>query len=178
MWEPLETDSNFQIQNSCVPKTSYEEIEIPIVVHEMTMHSLEESITTQNMPTSSIVEIINNDKEYNKALDDGPSNPPNFEIYTNLCEDKNDQLAICDNTHNHMNHTLFLNSPNHTIEEKYSYVEKYLYGLQLSLVPNFCCSHNIKIDTNPISYFERGKNESHIKFNDHLYMLILSKLHN
>ena len=44
----------------------------------MTMHSLEESITSQNMLTSSIVEITNNDKEYDKALDDGPSNPPNL----------------------------------------------------------------------------------------------------
>ena len=80
VWEPIENDSNFQTQNSCVPKAFYGEIEIPMVVHEMTMHSLEESITTQNMTTSSLVEIISNDKEYDKALDDGPSNPPNFEM--------------------------------------------------------------------------------------------------
>ena len=84
VWEPLKHDSNSQIKNSCVPWVSCEEIETKMVVHEMTMHSLEESITTQNMPTSSIVEIINNDKEYDKALDDGPNNPPNFEINTNL----------------------------------------------------------------------------------------------
>ena len=98
------------------------------------------------MPTSSIVEIINNDKEYDKALVDGPNNPPNFKIDTNLCEDKNDQLA-------HMNPTLFLSSPNHTIEEKLAYVKKYLCCLQLSLDPNICCSHNIEIDTNLNNYF-------------------------
>ena len=90
MWEPLKDDSNSQIKNSCVPLVFYEETERKMVVHEITVHSLEESITTQNMPTSSMVEIINNDKEYDKVLDDGPSNPPNFEIDTNICEDKND----------------------------------------------------------------------------------------
>jgi len=179
VWEPLETDSNFQTQNSIVPKAFCEEIETKMVVHEMTMHSLEESITTQNMPTSSIVEIIINDKEYDKALDDGPSNPPNFEIDTNICEDKNDQLDICDNTHTHMNPTLLLSSPNHTIEEKLAYVKKYLCCLQLSLDPNICCSHNIDIDTNLSNYFERGKSASefHNEFNDSLYVPLLSKLH-
>ena len=128
--------------------------ELPMVVHEMTMHSLEKSNNApQNMPTSSIVEIINNDKEYDKALDDGPSNPPNFKIDTNICEDKNDQLDICDNTHTHMNPTLFLSSPNHNIEEKLAYVKKYLCCLQLSLDPNICCSHNIKIYFNLSNYF-------------------------
>ena len=78
-----------------------------------------------------------------------------------------------------MNPTLFLSSPNHTIEEKLAYVKKYLCGLQLSLIPNLCCSHNIKIDTNLSNYFERGKSASefHNEFNDPLYVPILSKLH-
>ena len=125
MWEPLKDDSNFQTQNSNVPLVFYEEIERKMIVHEITMHSLEQSITTQIMPTSSIADIIKDNKDYDKALDDGPSNPPNFEIDTNLCEDKNDQVSICDNTHTHMNPTLFLSSPNHTIEEKLAYIKKY-----------------------------------------------------
>jgi len=57
------------------------EIETPVVVHEMTMHSLEESNNSpQNMPTSSIAKIIDNIKEYGNALDDGPNNPPLLEI--------------------------------------------------------------------------------------------------
>ena len=55
LWEPLKNDSNSQTKNSSAPLVSYEENERQMVVHEMTMHSLEESITTQNMPTSSIV---------------------------------------------------------------------------------------------------------------------------
>ena len=166
-------------------------IENPKVVHEeydqnlslgMPMHPIEESnIAPPNIPASSTTKIINDKKEYDDALDDGPilpKNSPCLEMSTNLYEDKNDQLAICDNTHTHMNPTLFLKSPNHTIEEKLVYVKKYLSGLQLSLDPNLCCSHNIKSDTNPSNYFERGKNESHIKFNDPLYVPILSKLHN
>ena len=54
--------------------------------------------------------------------------------------------------------TLFLKSPNHTIEEKLAFVKKYVCDLQLSLDPEFCCSHNIKIDTNPSNYFERVNN--------------------
>ena len=44
-----------------------------MIVHEKNMHSLEESNNApQNMPTKSIVEIINNSKDYDKALDDPP----------------------------------------------------------------------------------------------------------
>ena len=70
-----------------------------------------------------------------------------------------------------MSPTLFLNSPIHTMEEKLAYVEKYL-------VPNICCNHDIKRYIDPNNYFERGKhaNEFQNKFNDPLYMPILSKL--
>ena len=75
---------------------------------------------------------------------------------------------------------MFLNSPNYTIEEKFAYVEKYLCGLQLSLVPNFCCNHDIKLDIDRNNYFERGKhaNEFQNKFNDPLYLPKLFKLNN
>ena len=64
------------------------------------------------------------------------------------------------------------------MEEKFAYVEKYLCGLQLSLVPNICCNHDIKLYIDLNNYFERGKhaNEFQNKFNDPLYMPILSKL--
>ena len=78
---------------------------------------------------------------YDNALDDGPmliDNPPCSKVVTNLCEDRNDILAICDGTLTHGSPTLLLNSPNHTTEEKFSYVEKFLCGWQLSLVPNLC----------------------------------------
>jgi hypothetical protein len=38
-----------------------------------------------------------------------------------------------------------LNSPNYTLEEKFSYVEKYLCDLQLSLVPNPCYNQEAMI---------------------------------
>ena len=105
--------------------------------------------------------IIDNglDMLYDNALDDGPmliDNPPCL-VVTTLCEDKNDILAACDDTLTHESPTLFLNSPIHTMEEKLAYVEKYLCGLQLSLVPNICCNHDIEpyIDLN--NYFEIGK---------------------
>ena len=118
---------------------------------------------------------------YDNALDDGPmliDNPPCLEVVTTLCEDNNDILAVCDNTLIHESPTLFLNSPKNTIEEKIAYVEKYLCGLQLSLVPNICCNHDIKLDIDLNNYFERGKhaNEFQNKFNDPLYVPILSKL--
>ena len=83
---------------------------------------------------------------YDNALDDGPmiiDNTPCL-VFITLCDDKNDILAACDNTLTHEIPTLFLNSPIHTMEEKFAYVEKYLCGLQLSLVPNICCNHDIK----------------------------------
>ena len=85
---------------------------------------------------------------YDNALDDGPmliDNPQCLEVVTNLYEDKNDILAFCDGTLTHESPTLILNSPSYTMEEKFAYVEKYLCGLQLSLVPNICCNHDIKL---------------------------------
>ena len=133
----------------------------------------------QPMPNEN---IINNDEEYgldmlyDNALDDCPmliDNPLCLEV-----EDKNDIIAACDGTLTHESPTLFLNSPNYTIEEKFAYVEKYLCGLQLPLVPNLCCNHDIKLNTDLINYFERGKhaNEFHNKFNNPLYVPKLSKL--
>ena len=173
MWEPFKHDSNSQTQTSFVinksPCTSCEETETPMVVCEMTMHSQKESNDTpQNMLANSSMEIINDNKDYDNALDDGPM--PN---------DRNDIIVIHDDALIRKSPILFLNSPNHTIEEKLAYVKKYLCGLQLSLVPNLCCSHNIKIDTNPSNYFERGKktNEFHNKFNDPLCMKNSMNLH-
>ena len=93
------------------------------------------------------------DMLYDNALDDGGpmliDNPPCL-VFITLCEDKNDILAACDNTLTHESPTLFLNYPIQTMEEKLAYVEKYLCGLQLSLVPNICYNHDIKpyIDLN------------------------------
>ena len=59
---------------------------------------------------------------YDNALDDGPmlfDNPQCLEVVTNLCEDKNDILAVCDGTLTHESPTLFLNSPSYTMEEKF-----------------------------------------------------------
>ena len=72
-------------------------------------------------------------------------------------EDKNDIIASCDGTLTHESPTLFLNSPNYTMKEKFSYVEKYLCGFQLFLVPNLCCNHDLKLDIELSNYFERGK---------------------
>jgi hypothetical protein len=87
---------------------------------------------------------------YDNALDDGPilfDDPPCLTIVNNSWEDKNDKLGACDVTLINESPILFLNSSNHTIEEKYAYVDKYLYGLQLShAYENPCCSHDIKID--------------------------------
>ena len=85
----------------------------------------------------------------------------------------NDILAVCENTLNNESPTLFLNSPSNTLEEKFAYVEKYLCGLQLSLIPNICCIHDIKLDIDLSNYFERGKhaNEFQNKFNDPLMCL-------
>jgi hypothetical protein len=71
-----------------------------------------------------------------------------------------------------------LNSPNYTLEEKFSDVEKYLCDLQLSLVPNPRYNHDIKLDIHLNNYFERGKhaNEFHNKFNDPLYVPKLPKI--
>jgi hypothetical protein len=63
-------------------------------------------------------------------------NPPCLEVVTTLCEHKDDIFAVCNGTLTHESPTLFLISPNYTLEEKFAYVEKYLCDLQLSLVPN------------------------------------------
>jgi hypothetical protein len=63
-------------------------------------------------------------------------NPPCLKVVTKLCEDKDDILVVCSGTLTHESPTLFLNSRNYTLEDKFAYVEKYLCDLQLSLVPN------------------------------------------
>jgi hypothetical protein len=62
-------------------------------------------------------------------------NPPCLEVVTKLYEDKNDTISVCSGTLTHESPTLFLKYPNYTLEEKFSYVEKYLCDFQLSLVP-------------------------------------------
>jgi hypothetical protein len=93
---------------------------------------------------------------YDNAWDDGPmilDDPPCLEISTTMCEDKNDMLVISDDTIMHESPIVFLNSPNHTLEEKYACVENYLYGLQLSYV----CNHDAMIENRTSNHFERGK---------------------
>jgi hypothetical protein len=89
-------------------------------------------------------------------------------------------LYVCDDALTHESPTLFLNSPNHTIEDKYSYIEKYLHGLQFSYAyENPCCNHDANDDINSCNYFERGKdvNECHDNFNGPLYVSKPSKSH-
>jgi hypothetical protein len=123
----------------------------------------------------------NNSKtEY--ALDDGLillNNPPYLEIDTMLCEDKNDELAGCDDALIHESPILFLKSPIYTIEEEYALARNYICGLHLPLVQNSYCNHDIEIKNGTSNYFERGKhaNECHNKFNDPLYLLKISKLY-
>jgi hypothetical protein len=67
-----------------------------------------------------------------------------------------------------------LNSPNHTIEEKYACVENYLHGLQLYLsFEIICCNYESMIENGTKNYCERGKHAigSHDNSNDRLYML-------
>jgi len=122
----------------------------------------------------------NSKSEY--ALDDGLfllENPPCLEN-TMLCEDKNDKISGCNDALIHESPILFLKSPIHTIEEKYSYVEKYFYGVQLSYVyENSYSNHGVIIKSGTNNYFERGKhvNESLNKFSDPLYMPQFSKIH-
>jgi hypothetical protein len=69
------------------------------------------------------------------ALDDGSillDNPPCIKIATSTCEDKNDTLAICEDILIHESSILLLSSPNHTIKEKCSCIEKFLCGLKIS----------------------------------------------
>jgi hypothetical protein len=86
---------------------------------------------------------------YDNALDDGPILIDNSPC---IHEDKNDELAICDDAIIHESPMLFLKSPIYTIEEKYAYVEKYLCGLQLSYEKLYC-SHDTIIKNGTSNYF-------------------------
>jgi hypothetical protein len=88
---------------------------------------------------------------YDNALDDGPILIDNSPC---IHEDKNDELARCDDALIRESPILFLKSPIYTIEEKYAYVEKYLCGLQISFEKSYCSHDTIKTGTS--NYFERG----------------------
>ena len=87
-------------------------------------------------------------------------------------------LTVCNDTLTYESPISFLNSPIYTIEEKYSYCEKYMHGLKLSF-GNPICNHDINDDIIASNYFERGKyaHDFHNEFNDPLYVPINSKLH-
>jgi hypothetical protein len=106
--EPLENDSNTQTQNS-------------IVIFENPCPSSTSGIIDNNECCFHVL--------YDNALDDGPILIDNSPC---IHEDKNDELAGCDDALIHWSPILFLKSPIYTIEEKYAYVQKYLCGLQLS----------------------------------------------
>jgi hypothetical protein len=137
------------------------------------------SIIIFENPCTSTINGITDNKEcclnmlYDNALDDGP-----ILIDTCIHEDKNDELAGCDDALIHESPMLFLKSPIYTIEEKYAYVEKYLCGLQLSY-ENSYCSHDSITKNGTNNYFERGKhaNRCHNKFDDHIYLPKISKMH-
>jgi hypothetical protein len=61
-----------------------------------------------------------------------------------LCDDKNDELADCDDALIHESPILFLKYPIYTIKEKYAYVKKYLSGLQRCYEKSNC-SHDTMI---------------------------------
>jgi hypothetical protein len=109
------------------------------------------------------------------ALDDGHMLIDNTPC---LHKGRNDILVIHDDTIIHESPILFLKSPIYTIEEKYAYLEKYLYGLQLSYEKSYC-NHDAMIKNNIINYFERGKHDNEYinKSNDPLYVPKNSKLH-
>jgi hypothetical protein len=70
---------------------------------------------------------------------------------------------------------VFLNAPNHAIEDKYVCVENYLYGLQLSYACEIhVCNYDAFIENGPRNYFERGKYvlDCHDHFRDPLHVLI------
>jgi hypothetical protein len=157
---PPTYDSNTQTQNSFVihdnpcydnfptknPYTSCEGIESQMLIYENPSY-----YETNNAPllarnaTSKITDDNENfvlDMLYDNPLDEGHmliDNPPCLEVVTKLCENKDDILAIYSGTLTHESPTLFLNSPNYTLEEKLAYVEKYLCGLQLPYVENPHC---------------------------------------
>jgi hypothetical protein len=96
---------------------------------------------------------------YDNALNDGPmmlDDPPCS--VSNSLEGKNDILVVHDDTLIHESPIVFLNSPNHTIEEKYACVEKCLCGLQLSYTYKIhVCNHDATMENGTSNYFERGK---------------------
>jgi hypothetical protein len=101
-----------------------------------------------------------------------------LQVVIKLREDKDDILAVCSGTLTHDSPTLFLNSPNYTLEEKFAYVEKYLCGLQLPCVENPHCHHDLNNENNTINYFGRGKhaNEYNDNYNDSLHTTNLHAL--
>jgi hypothetical protein len=171
-------DSNIQTQNSFViydnpcydnfptknPYTFCEGNETQMVIYENpSYYEINDAPLLASNATSEITDDNENcflDMLYDNALDDGPmliDNPSCLEVVTKLCEDKDDIIVVCNGTLTHESPTLVLNSPNYTLEEKFSYVEKYLCDLQLSLVPNPRYNPNIKLVIDLNNYFERGK---------------------
>src|SRR4051812_41580596 len=83
---------------------------------------------------------------YDSTLDDGPSlldKSPQLEIVTTLCGNTNiyGVISSCNDTPIHDSPIFILSSPNYTLEEKFSYLEKYLCGLELSYT-NSHYTHN------------------------------------
>ena len=120
---------------------------------------------------------------YDSTLDDGPNlldKSPHLEIVTTLCGNKNSDgvISSCNDTPIHASPTFFLSSTIHTLEEKFSYVEKYLCGLKSSCTNNHY-THNNNVYDFSCNCFERGKhaNEFHNKIKDPLYVPKVSKLH-
>ena len=94
---------------------------------------------------------------YDNAFDDGPmlvDNHPCLTMVTSLCEDTNNNalLAGCDDTLIQKSPISFLNSSNHTIEEKFALCKNYMHGLQLSYENSFC-NHDNNAYVNSCNYF-------------------------
>jgi hypothetical protein len=69
-------------------------------------------------------------------------------------------LDISDDTLMHESPIVFLDSSNHTLEEKYACVESYLHGLQLSYACEISvCNHDAIIKIGTSIYFERGNHD-------------------
>jgi hypothetical protein len=127
-------EGNTQAQAILAHETSY-------VDDRLCFYDSDDEEEYQRMPNENNIDNNFKDDEeygldmfYDSTLDDGPvllDDPPCLEIVTNLWEDKDDMLAVCDNTLTHESPTLFLNSPIYTIEEKFLYVEKYLCGMNI-----------------------------------------------
>jgi hypothetical protein len=129
VWEPPLSQSTYDINH---------ETKNSIVMHDFFVSNNDDATKEYTL-----------DMLYDNALDDGPMilyDPPSLEISTNMCKDKNDMLAIYDDTLIHESPIVFLDYPNHTIEEKYACVLNYLYDLELSYackVP--VCNHEAVI---------------------------------